>query len=509
MEAKSSYSRLESPAVLLGLATLVLHLIVNNRYDVFSDELYFVVCGRHPALGYVDQPALIPLIAAASYKLFGTALLPLRLVPALAMSATVALTAELARLLGGGRFAQWLSGLAVLFGGVFLVDGLLLTTDALQPLTWLGCSMCLVRLAQTKDERWWLAFGAIVGVSLMSKYLIAFYLVGLALGILATPLRRSLLRPQIYIGAAIALALAAPSFYWQAAHGWPFLEVGRAGASGKNLVLSPLGFLGQQILFVGPVAAPIWIAGLWRLSVRPPLPELRAFPIVYVTMLVLFYELHGKAYYLAPVYPVLLAGGAIAIESWFRWSPLRWAAIGLVSIIGALLAPLAIPILQPDDYGPYARALGVPAGAASTETHEKGGHLPIHMAGQFGWREMAAKVSAVYNALPPDQRAKAVFFGRDYSDASAINIYGPAFHGPSAISTHNNYYLWGPGKYDGSVVITVGDVGPLLNNYRSVRVVGRIENAYAEAWETDQPIYVLTDPRVPLSVLWPKLKHYE
>ncbi len=509
MEAKSSYSRLASPAVLLGLATLVLHLIVNNRYDVFSDELYFVVCGRHPALGYVDQPALIPLIAAASYKLFGTALLPLRLVPALAMSATVALTAELARLLGGGRFAQWLSGLAVLFGGVFLVDGLLLTTDALQPLTWLGCSMCLVRLAQTKDERWWLAFGAIVGVSLMSKYLIAFYLVGLALGILATPLRRSLLRPQIYIGAAIALALAAPSFYWQAAHGWPFLEVGRAGASGKNLVLSPLGFLGQQILFVGPVAALIWIAGLWRLSVRPPLPELRAFPIAYVTMLVLFYELHGKAYYLAPVYPVLLAGGAIAIESWFRWSPLRWAAIGLVSIIGALLAPLAIPILPPDDYGPYARALGVPAGAASTETHEKGGHLPIHMAGQFGWREMAAKVSAVYNALPPDQRAKAVFFGRDYSDASAINIYGPAFHGPSAISTHNNYYLWGPGKYDGSVVITVGDVGPLLNNYRSIRVVGRIENAYAEAWETDQPIYVLTDPRVPLSVLWPKLKHYE
>src|SRR5580698_3997961 len=201
MEAKSSNGWVASPAVLLGLATLVLHLIVNNRYDVFSDELYFIVCGQHPALGYVDQPALIPLIAAASYKLFGTALLPLRLVPALAMSATVALTAELARILGGGRFAQWLSGLAVLFGSVFLVYGLMLTTDMLQPLTWLGCSWCLVRLAQSKDERWWLAFGVIAGISLTSKYLILFYLAGLAVGVLATPLRRSLLRPWVYVGA--------------------------------------------------------------------------------------------------------------------------------------------------------------------------------------------------------------------------------------------------------------------------------------------------------------------
>jgi hypothetical protein len=509
MEAKSTTGRLASPAFVLAAATLLLHLIVNNRYGVFSDELYFIVCGQHPALGYVDQPALIPLIAGASHALFGTALLPLRLVPTLAMTATVALTAELARILGGGRFAQWLSGLAVLFGGVFLVDGLLLTTDALQPLTWLGCSWCLVRLAQTKDERWWLAFGAIVGVSLSSKYLIAFYLAGLAIGILATPLRRSLLRPWLYLGALVALAIAWPSLYWQAAHGWPFLEVGRAGASGKNLVLSPLGFLGQQILFVGPAAAFIWIAGLWRFSIKPPLAELRVFPIAYATMLVLFYVLHGKAYYLAPVYPVLLADGAVAIESWFAWRALRWAAIALVAGIGAVAAPLTLPILPPDHYAAYARALGIPSGAAATETHEKGGGLPLHLAGQFGWREMAAKIAAVYNALPPDQRAKAVFFGRDYSEASAINIYGPAFHGPAAISSHNNYFLWGPGATDGSVVITVGDVAVLMNNYRSARLVGHIDNAYAESWETNLPIYVLTEPHVPLSVLWPKPKHYE
>jgi hypothetical protein len=90
----------------LAAACFLLHLVVNNRYDVFRDELYFIVCGQHPAPGYVDQPPLIPLIAGASHALFGTALLPLRLVPALAMSATVALAVEFVRLLGGGRFAQ-------------------------------------------------------------------------------------------------------------------------------------------------------------------------------------------------------------------------------------------------------------------------------------------------------------------------------------------------------------------------------------------------------------------
>ena len=73
-----------APAFWLGAACLLVHLVANPHYDVFRDELYFIVCGLHPAFGYVDQPPLIPLIAAASYKLFGTALTPLRLVPALA-----------------------------------------------------------------------------------------------------------------------------------------------------------------------------------------------------------------------------------------------------------------------------------------------------------------------------------------------------------------------------------------------------------------------------------------
>ena len=200
-----------SPAFILALVTLGVHFFVNGGYGYFRDELYYIVCGQHPNWGYVDQPPLIPLIAAGLYALFGNFLLGFRLAPALAMALTAALTAQFASLVGGARFAQWLAGLCFLVAGYFLSDGVLLTTDILQAMTWLGVSWCLVRLIQSDDERWWICVGLIVGISLWSKYLIAFYTVALAAGLIATDLRRSLTRPWIYVGAALSLLMILPN----------------------------------------------------------------------------------------------------------------------------------------------------------------------------------------------------------------------------------------------------------------------------------------------------------
>src|SRR5713226_4479237 len=164
-----------------AICVFLVHLAANPHYGFFRDELYFIVCGDRPAWGYVDQPPLIPLLASWSHALFGNFLVGFRLIPALALSATVALSAEFTRALGGGRFAQWLAGLCVLCSSQFLAIGLLFTTDTFQPLTWLACGWFLVRLAQTEDERWWIPFGAVVGVSLLSKYAMAFYVVALGI----------------------------------------------------------------------------------------------------------------------------------------------------------------------------------------------------------------------------------------------------------------------------------------------------------------------------------------
>ena len=238
------------PSVLLALASLLLHALAGGRYGFFRDELYFIVCGDRPDWGYVDQPAVVPLLASWAHALFGDFLWGFRLLPALVMSAAVALSAEFARVIGGGRFAQWLTGLGVLLAPIFLLLGGLFYTDMFQALTWLGLAFVLVRLEQTGDERWWLAFGAIAGFSLNTKYAIAFYLAGLAIGLLATPQPiKSLRRPWIYLGALVAGVMILPNLLWQQAHGWPFLELGKAAVGGKNLAMSPSMFLLQQALY--------------------------------------------------------------------------------------------------------------------------------------------------------------------------------------------------------------------------------------------------------------------
>jgi hypothetical protein len=496
------------PWLVLGFATLAIHLIFNAGYGIFRDELYFIVCGERPAWGYVDQPPLIPLLASWSHALFGNFLVGFRLVPALALSATVALSAEFARTLGGGRFAQWLTGLCVLFSPLFLADGLLFTTDTFQPLAWLACGWFLVRLAQTGNERWWIPFGLVVGLSLLSKYAIAFYVVAMGIGLLATPQRRSLLRPSVYGGALISVMLVLPNVLWQHAHGWPFLELGKAAVNGKNVALSPVAFFVQQLLLMGPLAAPVWIAGLWASLRRPKLAVFRTFAIAYAILFTFFVISHGKAYYIAPIYPTLLGIGAVAVESWLQSARGRRAALVSVAVAGAIAAPMVIPILPEKTFIAYSRMLGMAPSATAAE-HQKLGLLPQHFADQHGWPEMAAQVAAVYNALPPADRAKAVFLGVDYGEAAAIDIFGQPLGLPPAISGHNNYFLWGPQGHDGSVLIVLGPYwGGLLAEYRRVEVAGEIDNPYAMPYETG-PIYVLRDPKVPFSFLWPRLRHYD
>jgi hypothetical protein len=169
---------------------------------------------------------------------------------------------------------------------------------------------------------------------------------------------------------------------------------------------------------------------------------------------------------------------------------------------------MAIPVLSEKAFIAYSTMLGLAPSATAAE-HQKLGLLPQHFADQHGWPEMAAQVAAVYNALPPADRAKAVFLGVDYGEAAAIDIFGRPLGLPPAISGHNNYYLWGPQAHDGSVLIVLGPYwGGLLPAYAQVEVAGEIDNPYAMPYETG-PIYVLRDPKVPFSLLWPRLKHYE
>lgn len=505
-EREARRSPWTTPSIALAFATFLLHLAANGNYGFFRDELYLIVCGSRPDWGYVDHPALVPLLAAWSRAVFGDFITGFRLLPALAMAATVALTAEFTRTLGGGRFAQWLAGACVALGPIFLLQGVLVSTDLFQCLTWLGISWVLIQLDRTGEERWWLVVGAIVGFSLNSKYLIAFYLAALAPGLLITPLRHSLRKPWVYLGALLAFLLILPNLLWQQMHDWPFIELGKAGAGGKNIAMSPASFLLQQAVITGPWASVVWLAGLWACVVRPRLSMAPAFAIAWAILVLAFVGLHGKAYYLAAIYPTLLAFGAVRIEAWIANIAVRAAALAGVLLLGAAAAPMTLPVLPVDLFMSYQRATGF---MPSSGEHQTLGALPQYYADMFGWREMAEKIAGVYASLPEEDRAKAVFYGNNYGEAAAIDVFGRSLGLPPAIGGHDNYFIWGPGTNDGSVLIIIGgDTQHYAELFRSYEVAGRIEAPLAMPYETDQPIYVLRGMKTPLQTFWPDVKSY-
>jgi hypothetical protein len=497
---------LKRPGWSLALVALAIHLYASSGYGYFRDELYFIVCGGRPDWGYVDQPPLVPLIAWLMQTLFPGSLVMLRLVPALAHAGTIVLTAETARLLGGLRWAQALAGLSVLVGGVYLAEGTLLVTDVFQPLSWLFIGYALIRLLREPDERWWYAIGIASGVALLSKYMLAFWLVALGVGLLATPSRRLFTRPKLYIAVAITGFIVLPNVLWQAAHDWPFLEIGRVAATGKNIALSPLQFIAAEIETLNMATAPVWLAGLAAFAFWRRFADLRCFAIAFITLTAMMIAMHGKPYYPAGAYPLLFAGGAVALEAWLAPMAVRVALTSAIAVIGVIGAPFALPILPVERFVAYQAMLGrTPKPLEQSPV----GRLPQIFSDMFGWPELAALVGRAYQGLPENDRRRAVFLANNYGEAAAIDVFGAAWHLPPAISPHNMYFLWGARGHDGSVVIRLGGTrDALLKTYDSVEPAGAFDDPWAMPYETGRTVWICRGRKVPLDVAWPKLRNY-
>src|SRR5580700_6599483 len=202
----------------IATASFVLHMILNNRYGYFRDEFDYIICGRHPAWGYVDQPPLLPILSRIFLAVFGDSLRSVRLLPALSSAALIMLTGIIACELGGRRFAVALSALTVLIAPIYLSGGSLLTSNCdLEVLLWMGCVYFAILAAKRKQPRYWLWFGVIAGIGLQEKYSIATLGFGIVVGLLLTGQRRFLLNKWMWLGGLAALLIFLPNLLWNIA----------------------------------------------------------------------------------------------------------------------------------------------------------------------------------------------------------------------------------------------------------------------------------------------------
>lgn len=494
----------------IAAATLLAHLAVSWRHGYFRDELYFIDCGRHPAFGYVDQPPLVPLVAAAT-QLFGHCLVALRAVPGLAHAATVVVCAALAGLVADearlpGRFARTMAAVAAAASPMFLGLTSTLNTTAFEPLAWTYLAYAITRAVVRDEPRQLVWAGAAAGVALEAKYAVPVFLIPLLLGVAIGPARRVLATRQLVLGAALCIAIALPSAIWQLAHGLPFLALMRAASQGKNVVVPPLSFLANQLQVMNPGLAPMWIAGAAWCLVGRGLARLRFLAIGFVAVLVAMMLLHGKDYYAAPAYGVAFALGAVAVERFVRWRVVRAIYLAVVVALGLVGAPYAMPILDPPVLARYMAALG--ATPQAQEHNQAGAVIPQNQADMLGWPELAARVAEVWRSLPPDERTRAAILTGNYGDAAAINFFGDGL--PRALSGHNQYGLWGPGDHDGSVVIRVGgDLARYRELCTEVTVAATFGVPYAMPYEQDRPILVCRGMHRDLRAVWPEIVRIE
>ncbi len=501
-----------SPSLLVGVALAAIALELATAwappYGLFHDELYYWAGAKRLGLGYVDHPPLAPWVLAACTALLGDGRLAFRLLPALCFGATVLLAGRMAQRLGAGSFGQTLAGLSVAVMPVCLVMFSFYSVNALEILLWTATSFLLVELLRTGNERLWLGIGAIAGIGLLDKHTFALLGAGIAVGVLATPLRAQLRSRWLWLGGAVALLLALPNLLWNAQHDWPSLAFYRSRPA-VDLPATLPEALELQILGANPANLLVWLPGFLFLllsrRVRPYRPLGIAFATLFVVIL-LSGQRRGDR--IAGIYPVVLAAGAAFWDQWRGrgYAGVRIALVGVLLACGALVVPAALPILSPRAVGEYYEALGE---KPEIETSDVGQAIPLFLAGRLDWERFADQVAGAWEALPPENRERAVMLAPHWVFASVLEYYGRDREFPPVVAPHNAYWFWREEAAGRDVVLAVAIPPDVLARYfAETRELGVFRCVYCTGYRPDLPIVLATGPIRPLEALLTEWRHF-
>jgi 4-amino-4-deoxy-L-arabinose transferase-like glycosyltransferase len=478
------------PAAVIAAGIVALLLVVAGAYGFHRDELYFIVAGRHPSLGYVDQPPLTPLLSAAGTTLLGVTPVAVRILPAISAGIVMLLCADMAKRLGGGRVAQVVAAATIGSTGMLAV-GHIGSTTTYDILAWTVISWLTIRLLDGGDRRLWILLGLAMGIGLENRYLVAFLGIGLAAGVVADRRWDVIRSPWAWASIVVAFAVWSPNLVWQVQNGWPQLEmareIARKAVAERGTFLIELLIVGGLLLIFVPVVGFAWLlvarrARRWRTL---------AWASVVVVALVLY--TNGKSYYVAGLLGPLVAAGATVLEPLLGRGRvrLRRSALGAVVVVSfTLMAFITLPLVP----APSLRSTPIP------ELYGEAGE-------QVGWDDLASTVERVVRDLPAVDRADAVILTANYGEAAALELLGTDL--PPVYSGHNNYWDWGPPPDGRSVAILVAG-GGWMPPIGGCTVEGRVTNA-ARVRNDEAGALIEVCRNLPASwtTLWPALRHLD
>jgi len=487
-------------AALLSIAAAItlIHLLTNGRYGFHRDEWQFLSDARHLDWGFVSYPPLTPFVERVSLEIFGLSMVGLRLFSVLAQATAIVVTGLMAKELGGGRLAQVASALAVALSPLPLFEGTEFQYTTFDYLWWVLIAYFTIRLLRTENPRWWLAIGTAVGLGLLTKYAIVFFVAGLLAGLVLTRARRNFLNRWFWAGIAVALLIFLPNLVWLVRHNfisYDFLHHIHVRDVGEG---RGDGFLKAQYwICVNLFAAPVSLIGLYGyLRDR----RYRMLAWMYLVPLAIFFFAKGRGYYVAALYPMLLAMGATVGERWLGRLPKlgRWAVEAVyfagLALCGAYIFAVILPLQS--------------AGPLRDFALDKNGDLRE----EIGWPELVKTVAGIRDSLPAEQQASLGIVVGNYGEQGSIELLGPAYHLPLPISLTNSAWLRGYPTPEPTTLIVVGvsheDADKIFTVCRVAGHNGNSEGIKNEESRDHPDIFVCGSPRMPWPEFWKKYQSY-
>lgn len=482
----------------IAAGTLLVHLLTANRYGFNRDELSILEDARHLAWGYVAYPPLTPFFGRLALTLFGTSLVGFRFFSALLQAVGVVLAGSMAKDMGGGRAAQVVAACAAI--PFALGVGALMQYTSFDYFFWVLTAYFVVRLLKTANPRYFPLVGTAIGLGLLAKYTMIFFALGVLAGFVFSDARKYFRTIWPLLGLLLSLLIVAPNFLWQVRHhfvAWDFLRFLHHRDVAEGLTRS---FLADQfemtLLFF-----PLWLAGLWFCLFAQEGKNFRALAWLYLVPLGIFLVAKGRGYYLMPAYTFLYAAGAAWGERWVSRLHLWQARLVRVAAVAAL----TISILG-------ATAVALPIAPIRSRWFLAADAVNITLRDEIGWQDLVSTLAGIRDSLPADSRAHLGILAENYGEVGAINLYGPKYGLPRAISGVNSSWERGYGDPSPQILIIVGFPGAFVEeNFDSCRLVAQNTNSFGvvnEETTERRDIFLCGPPKAGWQQFWHTFQYY-
>ena len=419
-------------------------VFIHPAFQLHRDEYLYLADARHLAWGYFEMP---PMLAALGFvsNLFNGNFYAVYFWSALFGALTMFITGKIVLELKGNVYAVFIACLAFLTSG-FLRINILFQPNFLDAFFWTLSCYFIIKLINSNNKKYLYYLGLSFAFGFLSKYTIAFFILGFLCGVILTPLRKWLLSKHFYAAALLALIIVSPNIYWQYHHNFPVLHHMQLLQTQQLQYNSRINFLVNQFFF-SISSFYIWIVGLWFLIIKKTGRKYISIAIIYFVVIGLLLFKNGKPYYAASIYPALFAAGSVYIGQ-LKIKIIRWAIPVFMLLITVFIFPIIIPCYSPEKLAAFYKKIHAKKYGVLDWEEKKNNALPQDFADMLGWKEMAEKTAKIYHSLPDSIQQKTMLYGDNYCEAATLVFYRKKYGLPEIYSDDASFAFWLPNKFN-------------------------------------------------------------